>query len=55
MNLLDSKIDALVTMDIYSSRDVAVPVCKIGSSDFYFAVRKDRHDILSELDAARNR
>ena len=55
VNLLDSKIDALVTMDIYSSRDVAVPVCKIGSSDFYFAVRKDRPDILSELDAALNR
>ena len=48
-------LDAFVTMDIYGDPEKAVPICKIGSSDFYFAVNKDRPDLLAELDAAMNR
>ena len=33
----------------------AIPICKVGSSPFYFAVKKDRPDLLQELDAAMNR
>ena len=44
--------DAFVTMDVYGAPDTAVPICKIGSSDFYFAVNKNRPDLLTELDAA---
>lgn len=51
---LGKDFDAIVTMDVYSSPDTTVPVCKIGSSDFYFAVNKNRPDLLSELDAALN-
>ncbi len=53
--LSDGKLDAFITMDIYGDPERAVPVCKIGSSDFYFAVNKDRPDLLAELDAAMSR
>ncbi|MBR1507873.1 MAG: transporter substrate-binding domain-containing protein [Eubacterium sp.] len=52
--MLDSEIDAFATMDVYGTPETAVPVSKIGSSDFYFAVNKNRPDLLSELDAALN-
>lgn len=55
IKLLGSEIDAFVTLDVYGSLDSIVPVYKIGSSDYYFAVNKDRPDILSELDAALNK
>ncbi len=55
LKLLGTELDAYVTMDVYGSSEAAVPVCKIGSSDFYFAVNKNRPDILSELDAALNK
>ena len=55
IKMLGTKLDAIVTMDVYGSPQAAVPVFKIGSSDFYFAVNKERPDILYELDAALNR
>ncbi len=53
--LRSGELDAFVTMDIYGGPDNAEPVCKIGSSDFYFAVSKDRPDLLADLEAAMNR
>lgn len=53
--LRQGKIDAFVTMDIFGGPETAVPICKIGSSDIYFAVNKDRPDLLNGLDAAMNR
>ena len=53
--LKDGEIDAFITLDTYGDPDLAVPVCKIGASDFYFVVNKDRPDLLNELDAALNR
>ncbi len=55
IRLLGSELDAFVTMDVYGTSDIAVPVCKIGSSDFFFAVSKDRPDLLAELDTALNK
>ncbi len=55
LRLLGTELDAFVTMDIYGDADAAVPVCKIGSSDFYFAVSKSRPDLLGELNIAMNR
>ncbi len=52
---LDSSIDAFVTVDVYGSPDIAVPVWKIGSSDFYFVISKQRPDLMSELDIALSR
>ena len=50
--LLGTKLDAFVTIDVYGDPDIAVPLWKIGSSDYYFAVSKNRADLLPELDAA---
>ena len=54
LKMLGNGLDAYVTMDVYSDPKIAVPVCKVGSSDFYFAVNKARPDLLIELDAAMN-
>ena len=52
--LKSGALDALVTLDSYGDPDAAVPVWKIGSTDFYFAVNKARPDLLTALDAAMN-
>ncbi len=52
--LSTGELDAFVTLDVYGAPESAVPVCKVGSSDFFFAVNKDRPDLLAELDAAMN-
>lgn len=49
------KLDGFVTMDIYGDPEKYTPIYKIGSSDFFFAVRKDRPDLLAALDAALSR
>ncbi|MBQ9572456.1 MAG: EAL domain-containing protein [Acidaminococcaceae bacterium] len=38
-----------------SSAGRAIPICKVGASPFFFGVKKDRPDLLKELDAAMNR
>lgn len=55
LKLLGTELDAFVTMDVYGDPETAVPITKIGSSDFYFAVSKNRPDLLVELDAGMNR
>ena len=49
------ELDAFVTLDTYGDPNICVPLWKIGSSDFFFAVSKNRPELLSELDAALNR
>ena len=48
-------IDMYVILDGYIDTRHAVPVCKVGASDFFFAVSKSRPDLLTELNAAMNR
>ena len=55
IRLLGKEFDAFVTVEVYRDPALSTPVCKIGSSDFYFAVSKDRQDLLIELEAAMNR
>ncbi len=55
LSYLGSKYDAFVTMDTYGTPETAIPVWKVGSSSFYFAVNKNRPDLAAELDAALNR
>ena len=50
--LKNNEIDAFVTIDIYTESELFIPVFKIGQSEFFFAVNKDRNDLLSELDAS---
>ena len=49
------ELDAFVTLDAYSNPESWTPLWKIGSSDFYFVVSKDRPDLLTELNAALSR
>ncbi len=50
--LSEGTLDAYITLDSYVSPEMGIPVCKIGSSDFYFAVSLDRPDLLGELNLA---
>lgn len=52
---LGKDFDAIVSVDVYGSLEAAMPVWKIGSSDIFIAVNKDRPDLLATLDAALNR
>ncbi len=51
----EGALDAYVTVDSFTNPERAVPVCKVGASDFYFAVSKSRPDLLTELDAGMRR
>ena len=53
--LIRGEIDAFVTLDDYGGDMTIAPVYKIGSSDYYFAVNKNRPDLLKELDSGLNR
>ena len=57
LDLLDrGQLDMYVTMDINADDAArAVPICKIGGSDFYFAVSKEKQDLLAELNTAMDR
>jgi len=52
---LGKDYDAFVTMDVYADPKAAVPVIKVGSSDYFFALSRDRKDLLPELDEAMSR
>lgn len=54
LNYLGTKYDAFITMDVYATNEKLVPVFKLGSSPFYFAVTKSRPDLLEELDNVLN-
>ena len=56
--LASGELDAYVTVDSFAvsqQEGRPVPVCKIGSSDFFFAIAKDRSDLLNDLESAMNR
>ena len=53
--LRDGDLDAYVTVDSFTDPELAAPVFKIGSSDFYFAVNKDRPDLLTDLNMGMSR
>ena len=56
MKMLERKeLDAYVTVDSFVDPSRLIPICKVGSSDFYFAVSKNRPDLLTELDRALSR
>ena len=56
LNLLASgEIDAYITPNVHIDPSRLVPISKIGYSDFYFAVSKERPDLLAELNSAMNR
>ena len=48
-------IDMYLSLDGFFDKESALPVCKIGASDFYFAVSKSRPELLAELNKAMSR
>ena len=50
--LAKGEIDAMVSIDGFGAKERIIPVCKVGSSDYFFAVNKDRPDLLNELNSA---
>ena len=53
--LISGKIDMYLTLDSIADEAATIPVCKIASSDFFFAVSKSRFDLLNELNSAMSR
>lgn len=52
--LAAKEIDGVVTVDNYTINDLK-PTFKIGSSNYYFAVNKNRPDILKDLNEGQNK
>ena len=48
-------LDAYITPNVHVDPTRLVPVCKIGYTDFFFAVNKNRPDLLDELNTAMSR
>ena len=46
------EIDGLATIFSFDYNHDVIPVSRIGGSDYYYAVNKDRHDLLEELNMA---
>ena len=55
LSLRRGEIDLYVTLDAIGAVEHTVPVCRIGASDFYFAVSKSCPELLTELNAAMSR
>ena len=53
--LIRGEIDMYLSLEGFFDNKEAVPVCKIGASDFYFAVSKYRPELLAELNKAMSR
>ena len=51
----NGELDAYVTVDSFMDPSRAVPMYKIGSSDYYFAVSNKRPDLLEDLNYAMNK
>ena len=49
------QIDLYLAVEACADAERAVPVCRIGASDFYFAVSKTRPELLTALNAAMSR
>ncbi|MCR5030593.1 MAG: transporter substrate-binding domain-containing protein [Selenomonadaceae bacterium] len=50
--LAQGEIDGFATINAFGARDKVVPVCRIGSSNYYYAVNKNRPDLLEDLNGA---
>ena len=50
--LSTGEIDCYATINTFGAREKLIPVCRIGSSDYFYAVNKNRPDLLEELNRA---
>ncbi len=56
----DGMLDGYVTVDFFvadtfSENGAVIPMARVGASDFFFAVSKEKPDLLAELETALNR
>ncbi len=50
--LAKGEIDGYATINTFGAREKLIPVCRIGSSDYYYAVNRNRPELLKELNRA---
>lgn len=50
--LSQGKIDGYTSTNTFGAKEKVIPVCKVGSSDFFYAVNKNRPDLLDDLNRA---
>ena len=50
--VLSGELDGYASIYTFSSEQKVMPVCRIGSSEYYYAVNKNRPDLLAELNMA---
>ena len=50
--IVRNEIDGYATIFTFDYNNDVMPVCRIGGSDYYYAVNKNRSDLLEELNAA---
>lgn len=48
----DGRIDGYASVYTFNAEEKTYPVCRIGGSDYYYAVNKNRPDLLAELNMA---
>ncbi|MBO7674621.1 MAG: transporter substrate-binding domain-containing protein [Atopobiaceae bacterium] len=53
--LTKGNIDMYLSLDGFFDKGFVLPVCRVGVSDFFFAVSKSRPELLPELNNAMNR
>ena len=53
--LHDGEMDVYLALDSFGDPETTTPICWIGSSDFYFAIKRDRQDLLDEMNVAMNK
>ncbi len=46
------EIDGYASINTFGAKEKVLPVCRIGTSDYYYAVNKNRTDLLAELNMA---
>ena len=46
------EVDGYAAIFSYDSEQKVIPVCRIGGSDYYYAINKNRKDLLTELNMA---
>ena len=50
--VIRGELDGFASIYTFSSEQKVIPLCRIGSSDFYYAVNRNRPDLLAELNVA---
>ena len=50
--VMRGELDGYASIFTFSSEQKVIPICRVGSSDYFYAVNKNRPDLLAELNMA---